>query len=74
MYTLFTYAYVSDECVIPLLMPQVCILPGMGFQPISRINNQFKMFLRIPYVIRRLCTKSKCFSKKKINQQKSPGH
>ena len=41
MHSLGTCDYMSDECVIQLLVPQVRSLLGVGFQPRSRINNHF---------------------------------
>ena len=71
MYKLLTYAYVSDERVIPLLVQQVLSFQGISFQPRSRNNNHFNIFLLIPYVKRSLCIKSKIFLKQKIETNKN---
>ena len=45
-----------NELDIPLLVPQVRSFQGIGFQPRSRINNHFDIFLCSSYVTRRLFT------------------
>ena len=56
MYSLGPYVSDYDELDIPLLVPKVGIYLGMSFQPRSRINNHFDIFLYISYVMRRICT------------------
>ena len=56
MYALSPCDFDYDELVIPLLVPQVRSSQGMVFQPRSRINNHFDIFLRSSFGIRRLCT------------------
>ena len=50
MYALGPCNYDDKELEIPLLVPQVRSLQGVGFQPRSRINNQFNIFLCSSYV------------------------
>ena len=75
-YSLGTCDSDSGKLDIPLLVQQVRTSHGMGFQPRSRINNHFDIFLRASYRIRRLLSKSKSFFQlwqKTETNKKSPG-